>query len=104
MSEPLQFGYHPDADQISAFVEQALPAHERERMLDHLAMCPDCRAIVAISLPEIEEPAHPVRAARKPWWTSWTLAWPVAGALAAVVFFVAYHQRAIAPKLIDQQV
>ena len=37
MSEALQFGQHPDADQISAFVEQALPAHEREQMLGHMA-------------------------------------------------------------------
>ena len=29
MSEILQSGLHPDADQLSAFVERALPAHER---------------------------------------------------------------------------
>ena len=53
MSETLQSGRHPDADQISAFVESALPAYEREQVLDHLAVCTECRAIVALSLPEV---------------------------------------------------
>ncbi len=106
MSEPVQFGYHPDADQISAFVEQALPVHERVRMLDHLAVCPECRAVVALSLPEVEEPARPTAAAvRKPWWASWTLVWPLAGALAAGILLVAYIRHgAIAPNAPEQQV
>ena len=53
MNVRAQFEYHPDADQIGAFVEQALPEHEREQMLDHLAVCAECRAIVALSLPEV---------------------------------------------------
>lgn len=106
MSEPLQFEFHPDADQIGAFVEQALPAHEREQLLDHLAVCPECRAIVALSLPEVEEPAQPLKAAvRKPWWPGWTLAWPVAGALAVAALFAVYiHHAAIAPDAPEQQV
>jgi hypothetical protein len=93
MSEPLQSAYHPDADQISAFVEQALPAHEREQLLSHLAVCPGCRDLVALSLPELEAPAKPVATlARKPWWLGWTLALPLAGALAtAVLTFVYFH-------------
>ena len=54
MNERAQFEYHPDADQIGAFVEQALPEHERVQMLDHLAVCAECRAIVVLSLPEIQ--------------------------------------------------
>jgi hypothetical protein len=106
MSEPLQFEYHPDADQIGAFVEQALPEHEREQILDHLAACPECRAIVALSLPKVEEPAQPQPAAfRKPSWLGWTLAWPVAGALAAAALFAVYiHHAAIAPNAPEQQV
>jgi Carboxypeptidase regulatory-like domain/Putative zinc-finger len=92
MSERLQYDLHPDADQISAFVEQALPAHEREQMLDHLAVCPECRAIVALSLPELEETPVP-QPARKPWWSGWVLAWPLAGAVAAVTFFLVYMHR-----------
>ncbi|MGD0858443.1 MAG: carboxypeptidase regulatory-like domain-containing protein [Terracidiphilus sp.] len=99
MSEYLQSGQHPDADQIGAFVEHALPAHERERMFNHLAVCPECRAIAALSLPPIDEPAKPLAAsARKPWWSGWTFAWPAAAAVAAltvVVFFI--HRAAVVP-------
>ena len=51
MSELLQSGQHPDADQLSAFLEHALPAHEQEETLAHLAICPHCRSIVALSMP-----------------------------------------------------
>jgi hypothetical protein len=100
MSDRLQFEYHPDADQISAFVEHALPAHEREQMLDHLAVCPECRAVVALSLPSVEEPAKPLPAsARKPWWRGWMIAWPAAAAIAALALIVIYiHHAGIAPK------
>ena len=101
MSKPLQSGYHPDADQISAFVEHALAAHEREQMLDHLAVCRECRAIVALSLPEIEEtePAQPLHTGvRKPWWSGWTLAWSAAAAFASLTGLVIYvHHAAIGP-------
>ena len=105
MSEALQFGQHPDADAISAFVEQALPAHEREQMLDHLAVCQECRAIVALSLPEVEEPAQRQRVvARKPWWRGWTLAWPVAAAIIAFAFFVVHRYPAVGPNSAGKQV
>jgi hypothetical protein len=104
MSEALQFGQHPDADQISAFVEQALPAHEREQMLGHLAVCQECRAIVALSLPEVEESAQPQRAvARKPWWLGWTLTWPVAAAIIAGAFFIVHRYPAAGPNSADKQ-
>lgn len=91
MSEVIQFEQHPDADQIGAFVEHALHAHERERMLGHLAVCPECRAIVALSLPSVETPAKPLSdSKRRQWWTGWALAWPVAAALAAVVVLAIY--------------
>ena len=70
MSELLQSGLHPDADQLNAFVEQALPAHEHQQTLAHLAVCPGCRAIVALSLPEIDEAVQPqtIPAPRRPGW------------------------------------
>jgi hypothetical protein len=100
MSEPLQFDYHPDADQICAFVEHALPAHEREQMLDHLAVCTECRAVVALSLPEVEEPVRaPVAARFKAWWLGWRMAWPAGVATAAIVLTVFYiHQTSIVRK------
>src|ERR1700758_4633344 len=45
---------HPDADVLAAFAEQALPAPERDDVLQHLAMCGDCRDVVALAFPEIE--------------------------------------------------
>jgi hypothetical protein len=99
MSEYLQSGQHPDADQIGAFVEHALPAHEREQIFNHLAVCPECRAVVALSLPSVEEPAQSLAAAtRRPWWSGWTLAWPAAAALAALTVLVLYlHRAAVVP-------
>ena len=32
---------HPDADLLTAFAEQSLPAAERATVLDHLARCGD---------------------------------------------------------------
>ncbi|MGA9069716.1 MAG: carboxypeptidase regulatory-like domain-containing protein [Terracidiphilus sp.] len=98
MSDSLQFS-HPDADQIGAFVERALPAHERDEMLGHLAICPECRAVVALSLPEVEEPMPtPQVVARQPWWFGWRVAWPVATAFAALVLiFIHLHSAPVAP-------
>jgi hypothetical protein len=93
MSELLQSGQHPDADQLNAFVERALPLHERERMLAHLAECPDCRETVVLSLPQGDElpNVHPLPA-RKSWISGWNLAWPAAAtaALAATTILVIY--------------
>jgi hypothetical protein len=89
MSEPLQSGYHPDADQLSAFIEHALPPHEQEQTLAHLAICPHCRSIVSISLPAIEEsPKLQPESARKPWFFGWNLAWPAAAAVAGLALFI----------------
>src|ERR1700687_271310 len=42
---------HPDADLLSAFAEQALSATEREGVLQHLALCGDCRDVIALPVP-----------------------------------------------------
>jgi hypothetical protein len=42
---------HPDADLLTAFAEQALSAAERAGVLQHLALCEDCRDEVALALP-----------------------------------------------------
>src|ERR1039457_6324405 len=100
MSDLHQSGLHPDADQLNAFVEHALPPHERERTLAHLAGCPACRAVVSLSLPPAAEAAHPHAApVRRPWFLGWNLAWPVAVAFAALVPLVLYvHRTSTTPK------
>jgi hypothetical protein len=94
MSEILQPGHHPDADQLSAFVEHALPAHEYQQTLAHLADCPDCRTLVSLSLPPVDEsPVLQASEVRRSWFRSWfrgwNLAWPAAAAAcAALAVFV----------------
>jgi hypothetical protein len=46
---------HPDEDVLTAFYEQALPENEREPVLAHLAECSECRDVIGMALPVIEE-------------------------------------------------
>ena len=94
MSDFQQSGLHPDADQINAFVEHALPPHEREQTLAHLAVCPDCRLVVSLSLPPVDESAFPQpEPVHRPWFLGWNLAWPVVAALAALIPLILYIHR-----------
>jgi hypothetical protein len=91
MSNLLQTGHHPDADQLNAFVEHALPAHEQEQTLAHLALCPACRQIVALSLPPAaESPAPQPEPTRKYWFFRWPLAWAGIPVVAALVLFIIF--------------
>jgi hypothetical protein len=45
---------HPDANLLTAFVEQALSPAERDGVLEHLALCGDCREVTAIALPALD--------------------------------------------------
>jgi len=102
-------GAHPEADVLAAFVEQALSAGEREGVLEHLAVCGDCRDVVVLALPATELTAAPVEreagvegtavplAARTPvreaarWsWFAWAnLRWAALAAGVAVAVLVA---------------
>jgi putative zinc finger protein/photosynthesis system II assembly factor YCF48-like protein len=46
---------HPDANLLTAFVEQALSGEERGQVLAHLSACRECREVVASSLPQLPE-------------------------------------------------
>jgi hypothetical protein len=75
---------HLDADELSAFAENALPAASRFAAASHLADCDDCRSIVtqlssavgAASETEKREAAGaaaavpPIEAVKTPWWKS----------------------------------
>jgi hypothetical protein len=50
---------HPDPDLLTAFAEQALPPAEREGVLGHLALCGDCREVVALAIPAAESVPTP---------------------------------------------
>lgn len=58
-------GAHPEADLLTAFAEQVLPAAEREHVVRHLAACRDCREIVALSIPPLETVGAPEAVAQE---------------------------------------
>jgi Carboxypeptidase regulatory-like domain/Putative zinc-finger len=96
MSEILQAGQHPDADQLNAFVEHTLPAHEQQQTLAHLAICPACRQMVALSLPPADESPVFDPAVRHRWFPRWHSAWagiPAFAALILVILFVRNGER-----------
>jgi hypothetical protein len=94
---------HPDADLLTAFAEQALSATERDGVLEHLALCLDCRDVIALALPAADIVAAPIAAegeavraavltkAERNWLTSRKFAWPTLrwAALAAGIAVVA---------------
>ncbi len=87
----LEPGMHPDAEQLSAFAEEALPVNERAEVMGPLAGCARCRMVVALALPEEGPAALPVR--RRAWWAGWRLAWPVLGLVAMLLLgFVALRR------------
>jgi len=51
---------HPDADLLTAFAEQALSATERDGVLEHLAVCGDCRELIALALPDAGVASAPI--------------------------------------------
>jgi hypothetical protein len=107
MSEILQAGQHPDADQLNAFVEHTLPAHERQQTLAHLANCPACRQIVALSLPPADASPvlQPVVSHR--WFNRWHTAWagiPAFAALILVILFVRNGERRVHQESVPAQV
>lgn len=77
-------GAHPDADLLTAFAEKSLSAGEREKVLQHLAACGDCREIVALATPE--QPLIPPPLPANTNWLSWPyLRWGAALACVVVV-------------------
>jgi hypothetical protein len=91
MNSTPQLDFHPDAESLNAFVEQALGAAEREQVLSHLAECSRCRQVVylAQAVAEVEIPAagavSRATVENRPWFANWRWTWVPAAALAAVV-------------------
>lgn len=54
---------HPPADTLVAFTEQGLQGAQRQRVLSHLAVCPECRQAVslAVSAEQVSSVAFPSR-------------------------------------------
>lgn len=77
---------HPDADVLTAFHEGALPPSEKAIVVEHLALCGDCREIVFLAQPAAEETQAVIRPAPSGW-----LSWPALrwGFVALGVFAIA---------------
>lgn len=96
---------HPDADTLNAYVEELLPSPERERTLQHLSRCSECREVVALIIPETaiasEAPQAQVSSAAaaiatpKSTWRDWfrSPVFGLAGSVAATVLGVALVLR-----------
>jgi hypothetical protein len=87
---------HPDANVLTAFAERCLPQADRTSVLEHLAVCGECREVIALGLPPYE-PAQPLLEASPAANRTWPLfrwAFASAGVLAiALVAFVQYGHR-----------
>jgi hypothetical protein len=100
-----QLDFHPDAESLNAFVEQALGGPEREQILAHLAACSRCRQVIYLAQQAAAEAKVPawLPSARptsqsKAWFWNWRLAWiPAAAMAAALALVVTLHPRHTAP-------
>lgn len=90
MKANFQPGIHPDADQLSVFVEGAASSQEHERMLAHLAECAECRKAVFLMQPH-EETQAPRPEAVKGWiWRLLPVALPATALACAMIALVVY--------------
>ena len=92
MNKNAQLDFHPDAESLNAFAEQALGDREREGIVEHLAVCSRCRQVVYLAQEAVVEMEPAVAAAasratapREPWYMNWRFAWVPVGAMAMVV-------------------
>jgi hypothetical protein len=93
MNPTIQSGMHPDADTLTAFVEQLLPVDEREQVLAHMSTCTRCREVAFLAQHAAEaEPATLAVPASAPAQRThglrlggWRWAWVPAGVFAVVV-------------------
>jgi Carboxypeptidase regulatory-like domain/Putative zinc-finger len=95
LNRNLQPGIHPDADQLSVFVEGAATAREQEKMLAHLAECAECRKAVFLMQPH-EEPQRVTATREKGWMRRWLVpvglpAVALACGLIAVLVYIRPH-------------
>lgn len=85
-------GDHPDANILTAFAEQSLPAMERTSIIEHLSRCADCRDVVALALPATEDSALTVNPVRGGWFTWPVLRWAFVAAGVVAIASVGFFQ------------
>ena len=98
-------GSHPDADQLTAFVERSLGTQEREQVLEHLAHCAACREVVAVALPPPEEAARAAAPAFR-WlqWPAWGgLRWAAVAATLVIAVTLVFQSYREAPQTLSSE-
>jgi Carboxypeptidase regulatory-like domain/Putative zinc-finger len=91
VNQKLHSGPHPDADQLSIFVEGADAPRERERMLAHLAECQECRDVVFLMRRPVETASVAAEVSKGWVWQRWLLSAGLAGAaLAGLALLLIY--------------
>ncbi|SRR5579872_2848819 len=95
---------HPDADVLTAFMEQSLRSVERARVLDHLARCADCRDVVALALPATEDAGAVTLVPHHGWLTWPTLRWAfvAAGIMVIASFGVMRYRESAQPEQLSR--
>jgi Putative zinc-finger len=97
MSAKTQREFHPDAESLNAFVEQALGRRERAEVLAHLAVCVRCRQVAMLASEAAGAgiaAATVAPTARRAWRSHWWIAAIPAAALAATAALTVYvHVR-----------
>src|SRR5215469_10744425 len=96
-----QWLVHPDADLLTAFVEQKLTRSEREQVFAHLSQCSSCRDVVALAAPETVVTASAASSVRgKRTWLHWPeIRWAAVAAASVVVVAIGIALR---PTLTDK--
>ncbi len=89
---------HPDADLLTAFAERSLMQREHAGVMEHLARCGECREVVALALPEVEELVPVKGGVRGSWFRLPAFRWAaiaVAMAVAVSVGTVEYRNQSM---------
>src|SRR5215813_11757467 len=81
---------HPDANLLTAFAEKSLLAREQAQVLEHLAVCSECREVVSHAQPEEVLQRVAVAAAapmpvRRSWLSGVAVRWAALAACVVVV-------------------
>ena len=84
---------HPDADLLTAFAERALAGWERERVLNHLCGCAQCRQVVSLALPESSAVGISGPVPTASWFRTPVLRWAALAACLVVVAATVLIQR-----------
>lgn len=104
MNWNFQLGIHPDADQLSVFVEGAATPREHEQMLAHLAECAECRKAVFFMQPhEGTQPATRTPVKGWMWGRLLPVALPAAALACGLIAVLIYiRPRGGTPEILQQ--